>query len=193
VGGGGWVAPAVLILVVAWLWPRGRVRRLRASAASLGILAAMTAALTLPVWVSLSSFLSSGYHGLFSEGQTVAEKYGNLVQPISGWQLGGIWLSGDFRFPPPALPTVLFIGVAMIAAAVGLWLSARRRQFGVLLYVAVALLACAIIWVTGATFWVMGKALSISSPAVLTAALAGAAMLWSSRRAPLPPVAGGAQ
>jgi hypothetical protein len=193
IGGGGWVAPAALILVLAWLWPRGGVRRLRASAASLGILAALTAAFTLPVWVSLSSFLSSGYHGLFSEGQTAAEKYGNLVKPISGWQLGGIWLSGDFRFPPPALPTTLFIVVAMIAAAAGLWFSARRRQFGVLLYVAVALLAIGIIYVSGATFWVMGKALSISSPAVLTAALAGAAVLWSSRRAPLPPLAGGAQ
>jgi hypothetical protein len=193
VGGGGWAVPALAILTVVWLWPRKGVRRLRSSAVSLVALAAMTAALILPVWVSLSSFLTTGYSGLFSEGQTVAEKFGNLVQPISGWQLSGVWLSGDFRFPPPAFPTALFVVVVVIAAAVGLWLSLRRRQFGLTLYVAVVLIACGVLYLLGTTPWVMGKTLAISSPAVLTAALTGAAMLWSRRGAGLPRLAGGAQ
>jgi hypothetical protein len=193
IGGGGWAGPALVILAVAWLWQGVRLHRLGSTLASLGVLAVMTAALILPVWVSLQSFLTTNYSGLFSEGQTVAEKFGNLIQPISGWQLTGIWPSGDFRFTAPAMPTVLFIAVTLIAAVVGLWLSVRRRRFGPALYVAVVLLACGLVYLTGATPWVLGKSLAISSPAVLTAALTGAAMLWSSRRAQLPRVAGAAQ
>jgi hypothetical protein len=153
----------------------------------------MVAVLILPVWLTLGNFLSEHFTGLFSAGQTQAEKFGNLVQPVSGWQLAGIWPAGDFRFTPPAMPTVLFIAVTLIAAAVGLWLGARRRQFGPTLYVAVALLACGFAYITGATPWVLGKSLAISAPALLTAGLTGAAMLWGTRRAPLPPIAGGAQ
>lgn len=153
------------------------------SLTSLGGLAVMTAVLILPVWVALHSFLTSHYSGLFSEGQTIAEKYGNLVQPVSGWQLAGIWPAGDFRFTAPALPTVPFIVVALITAVVGLWLSVRRRQYGPALYVAVVLGACGLAYIVGTTPWVLGKSLAISSPALLTAALTGAAMLWGSRRA----------
>ncbi len=193
IGGGGWAAPVLVILALAWLLQaRGR-SRLQVSLASLGGLAAMTAVLVLPVWVALHNFLTTGYSGLFSEGQTVAEKFGNLLQPISGWQLAGIWPAGDFRFTAPAMPTVLFIAVVLIAAAVGLWLSVRRRQYGLALYVAVVLLACGLVYIVGATPWVIGKSLSISSPALLTAALTGAAMLWGSRRAQVPRLADGTQ
>ena len=181
IGGGGWAGPMLLILAVAWLLQKRGRKRLGISLGSLGGLAAMTAVLILPVWVALNSFLTSHFTGLFSEGQTVAEKFGNLVQPISGWQLAGIWPSGDFRFTAPAIPTVPFIVVALITALVGLWLSVRRRQFGLALYVAVVLCACGLAWVVGATPWVLGKSLAISAPALLAAALTGAAMLWSSR------------
>ena len=193
IGGGGWAGPALVLLAAAWLLQPPRLSRLRVRLTSLLGLAAMTAALILPVWVALQSFLTSGYSGLFSEGQTVGEKYGNLVQPISGWQLAGIWPAGDFRFTAPALPTALFIGVVLVAAAGGLGLCVRRRQFGPALYVAVVLLACGLVYFSGATPWVLGKSLAISSPALLTAALTGAAMLWSSRRPQLPGIAGGAQ
>jgi hypothetical protein len=194
IGGGGWAGPALLLLVIAWLLPRPRLARLRAGAIAIAALGLMTAVLILPVWVSLSKFLNGGYHGLFSEGQTVAEKYGNLIQPTSGWQLAGIWPAGDFRFTAPALPTVPLIVVAVIAAVGAVWACLRRRQFGPPLYVAVVLSAGGLVWVTGTTPWVLGKSLALSSPAVLTAALTGAAMLWGSRsRAELPPLAGGAQ
>jgi hypothetical protein len=193
IGGGGWAAPALVALTAAWLLPRPRLARLPAGLASLGALAAMTAVLIVPVWISLQKFLNTGYHGLFSEGQTIAEKFGNLIQPVSGWQLAGIWPAGDFRYTAPALPTVPFIVVGILAAVGALVYCLRRRQFGPPLYVAVVLFACGLVWVTGTTPWVLGKSLAISSPAVLTAALAGAAMLWGSRRAQLPPLAGAAQ
>jgi hypothetical protein len=193
VGGGGWAGPALVILAVAWLWRGARLHKLGSTLASLGGLAVMTAALILPVWLALQSFLTTNYSGLFSEGQTVAEKFGNLIQPISGWQLAGIWPAGDFRFTAAATRTVPFVAVALIGAVVGLWLSLRRRQFGPALYVAVVLLSCGLVYIVGATPWVLGKSLAISSPALLTAALTGAAMLWGSRRGQLPRIAGAAQ
>ncbi|HEX3391938.1 MAG TPA: hypothetical protein VHS55_05205 [Solirubrobacteraceae bacterium] len=120
--------------------------------------------------------------GLFSSGQTQATQLGNLLGPLSGWQLAGIWPAGDFRLTPSTFPTALLVGLVVIAAAAGLLAAARRRQFGLVLYVAVALLGCGVVWALGGTPWVTGKALAISSPALLAAALAGAAMLWSSRK-----------
>ena len=193
IGGGGWAGPALVLLAVAWLLPRPRLQRLRLGLVSLGALGLFTAVLLLPVWAALTSFLGEHFSGLFSEGQTIAEKFGNLIQPISGWQLAGIWPAGDFRFTAPALPTVPLIVVALLAAAAALGACLRRRQFGPPLYVAVALSAGGLEWAVGTTPWVLGKSLSISSPALLTAALTGAAMLWGSRRAALPPLAGGAQ
>jgi hypothetical protein len=193
IGGGGWAGPVLVLLALAWLLRARGLPKLRVSLASLGGLVVMTAVLILPVWVALHSFVTMGFANLFTEGQTVAEKFGNLVQPVSGWQLAGIWPSGDFRFAAPVMPTVPLIAVALIAAVLGLWLSVRRRQFGLVLYVAVALFACGLEYIVGTTPWVLGKSLAISSPALLTAALTGAAMLWSSRRAQLPRVAGGAQ
>jgi hypothetical protein len=182
VGGGGWVAAALVILAIVWLVRGWRRASLRVGLAVLGGLAVITAVLILPVWDSLNSFFTTANSALYSGGQTVTENLGQLIQPISGWQLAGIWPVGDFRFTAPAMPTVLFIVVTVIAAAVGLWRGVRRGQFGPALYVAVALLACGLVYISGATPWVVGKALAISSPALLTAALTGAAMLWSSRR-----------
>jgi hypothetical protein len=192
VGAGVWVAPALLILALAWVLPRPGRRRLRTIVASIGALAAMTAVLIVPVWVSLGSFLSHGLPGLLAEGQTRGEDLGNLLHPLSGWQLAGIWPAGDFRIPAPAFPTVLFIAVVLLAAAVGLWFSVRRRQYGLALYGLLAPLGCFIIWRAGATPWTVGKSLSFTSPALLTAGLVGAAMLCSRERRP-PPIAGAAQ
>src|SRR5205823_13993856 len=52
---------------------------------------------------------------------------------------------------------------------------------GLPLYVAVALAGTAAIYFSGGTPWVTAKGLAISSPALLTAGLAGAGVLWSAR------------
>jgi hypothetical protein len=181
-GAGGWVAPALVAVAVAWLWQGERPRRLRRIAPSFAGLAALTAVFVVPVWVVVGAFLSNKgglFAGLFSSGQTQATRLGNLFHPLSVFQLAGIWPVGDFRLTAPTLPSVLFIGLVLLAAVAGLWVSARRRQFGLILYVAVALIGCAAIYFSGGTPWVTGKALAISSPALLAAALTGAGMLWS--------------
>jgi hypothetical protein len=182
-GAVGWVAPALVLVAVAWLWQGARSGGLRAIVPSFAVLAGLTAVFVVPVWVVAGAFLSneSGLvAGLFSRGQTQAIMLGNLIHPLRAFQLAGIWPVGDFRLTAPTLPTALLIGLALLAAAAGVWMSVRRRQFGVLLYVAVALIGCGVIYFSGGTPWVTGKALAISSPALLAAALTGAGMLWSS-------------
>ena len=183
VGAAGWVAPALAFVCIGWLWQGRRaagrrMNHVRATAVSITSLSALTAAFVVPVWVVLGHFLSTD-GGLFSSGQTQATKLGNLIQPLSAFQLAGIWPVRDFRMTAPTLPSALLIGLTLIAAAAGLWMSARRRQFGIGLYVAVALIGCGVIYFVGATPWITGKVLAISSPAVLTAALIGGGMLWS--------------
>lgn len=185
-GGAGWIAPALVCVLGAWLWrARHTAGELLASALSLAWLTALTALFVIPVWIVLSSYLSSGLaSGLTAGGgASSATTLGNLIRPLSAFQLAGIWPVGDFRAIAPTIPSVLLIGLALIAAAGAVWLSLRRRRPGVALYVAIALGGSAVIYLAGATPWVMGKTLAISSPALLTAALAGAGILCARHRA----------
>jgi hypothetical protein len=185
-GAAGWVAPALLCLVAVWLWRERSARRGRAVAASGGWLIAITAVCVLPVWVVLSDFLSNKgklLNELFSSGQSTHTKLGNLIHPLSGWQLAGIWPVGDFRLTAPTVQSALWIGLTLISALFALFLAVRRRSFGVPFYVAVALIGSGVVYFSGGTPWVTGKSLAFSSPAVLVAALAGAGMLWGARRA----------
>jgi hypothetical protein len=179
VGAAAWVVPALIAVVIVWArraWPG----ELKVLARDLGVLGAMTAVLALPVWFTLSQFFNERSAGLFSSGAPTREdSFGNLIQPLSGWQLAGIWPVGDFRLRAPSLASALLIGLVVIAAAAAIWMTLRRRQLGVVAYLAVVLIACAIFYLIGASPWATGKALAISSPALLAAALTGAGMLWS--------------
>jgi hypothetical protein len=177
VGAVGWVAPAFVAVAAVWLWgqPAQGVRR---GLISLAWLTGLSAAFVVPVWVVLGPFLGGGDSGVFTSGQPANIKLGNLIHPLSPLQLAGIWPVGDFRVTPAAFQSALWIGLVLIAAAAALFLTVRRRQFGVALYVAVALIGSGVIYLSGSTPWVTGKALAISSPALLTAALTGAALLW---------------
>src|SRR5439155_14320208 len=114
---------------------------------------------------------------LFSAGQPIAQRLGLLVQPLSGWQLAGIWPVGDFRSRAPTLASAPLIGLAVIAAAGAIWMTLRRRQFALTLYVAIALAGCGIFYLLGTTPWVVAKILAISSPALLVAALSCGVLL----------------
>jgi hypothetical protein len=179
-GAAAWVLPALIGVVVVWARRAPHRARLWPVARDVGLLAALTALLALPMWVVLSSFLEGD--GNLYGGQSTSENLGNLIQPLSGWQLAGVWPVGDFRVRPPTVASALLIGLALIAATTAIWLTVRRRQFGVLAYVAIALAGCAVLHLVGSTPWVLGKALAISSPALLAAALVGGALLLAWRR-----------
>src|SRR5262249_50708431 len=115
----------------------------------------------------------------------VKEKLGLLLQPLSGWQLAGIWPVGDFRVRAPTIPSVLLIGLALLAAALAIWWTVRRREGAPLTYGGLALVGGGVFFAVGSTPWVVAKSLAIASPALLAAALAGAALLAARRRAGL--------
>lgn len=160
----------------------GRKRRaeLWRGTRDLGLLSVVTAVLALPLWIVLPSFLASDSN-LYA-GSSTAENLGNLIQPLSGWQLAGAWPVGDFRLRAPTLPTAILVGCVVVAACLATWLSLRRGQVGLLVYVGVALSGCAIFQLAGSTPWVIGKAFAAASPALPVAALAGGALLLDAGR-----------
>jgi hypothetical protein len=180
VGAAAWMLPAVVLLFGAWVWrawPGRRPRWWRGPVFSLAWLVGLTALCAIPLWWVIGTFLSNDA-GLFSAGQTSATQLGNLLQPLSGFQLAGIWTIGDFRLTAPTFPTGPLVGLVILLAVVAVVLTVRRGQLGLLIYPAVALVGCGAFYLAGSTPWVMGKSLAIASPALLAAALIGAAMLW---------------
>src|SRR5215469_15376127 len=123
VGAGAYVVPALVVLTGGWVL-RARGRPAATLARDLGLLSAATLLLSLPVWITASSFLGGKFSGLFEGGHlTSVAALGNLVRPLKVWQLAGIWPVGDFRLEGPTVATVLFIALIVLAAAVGIWLA----------------------------------------------------------------------
>ncbi|MHB8692813.1 MAG: hypothetical protein ACYDHH_16375 [Solirubrobacteraceae bacterium] len=156
--------------------PRGVGQGLLGPTVSVGALLAIAAACAVPMWIVLKTFLQ-GDAGLFSANQTSATLLGNLIHPVSGWQLFGTWAVGDFRNTAPTFPTAFLIGLAILVATLALMRSLSKGQLGLALYSSVVLIGALIVSAQGATPWVMGKSLAISSPGVMAVALIGAGML----------------
>jgi hypothetical protein len=171
-GGAVWVAPALGAAVVSWLW---RARRSVAMARVLfraSALAGATAVLSLPVLLVLTQFLHTD-SALFAGGGGGSSPLalGNLVHPLSVFQLAGVWPVGDFRYAPARLPTALLIWLVGLTAAGGVWWAVARRRLELPLYLGVVAAGCALTWLAGGTPWVVGKALAIASPALLACGL----------------------
>jgi len=109
---------------------------------------------------------------------------GNLIGPLSFWQLFGIWPVGDFRVRPDhqALPAYVLIAIVIAAAAAGIWWAWRLRAWELLAYAATCIVGC-LAFVGVSSPWVGGKTLAMASPALLAAALAGCAAVLAHRRA----------
>jgi hypothetical protein len=176
-----YVVPALGLLAAVWLWRSHVAHVLRRGLISVASLAGLTLVFALPIMVNLSQVLS--YETPFTQAQATPENsLGNLVHPLSGFQLGGIWPVHDFRLTPSTVPTTVLLAVVALAAVGALAWSLRRRRPGVALYVGLALFGCTAGYLYGATPWVNGKTLAISSPAVPLAAMMGGALLWGRSR-----------
>ena len=141
-----------------------------------GWFAAALAVLAIPAFVAAVDWLPK--IGAFDKETNL----GNLIGPLSGWQLFGIWPVGDFRVHPhDTTPAYVLIAVVIAAGVIGLWSAWRRRAWGLLLYVLTAVFGC-LVFVGISSPWVGGKTLAMASPAVLAAAFAGAGALLASRR-----------
>ena len=141
-----------------------------------GWFAAAFAVLAIPAFVAAVDWLPK--IGAFDKETNL----GNLLGPLSGWQLFGIWPVGDFRVDPHDLTPVYVLVAVVIAAGVGgLWWAWRQRAWELLVYVTTAVVGC-LVFVGISSPWVGGKTLAMASPAVLAAALAGAGALLTRRR-----------
>ena len=92
-----------------WVDPFARARAgtpaARAALGAVAALAAVTAALMLPVWLTLSAFLhgsSELFSSLSANSATGESGLVNLLHPLTVLQLGGPWPVGDFRRTAPA-------------------------------------------------------------------------------------------
>jgi hypothetical protein len=192
VGSAIYIGPVVFVWCVAMiaLWLRDGGHLVDGSAIGALVAVALTAALMLPSWLTLQAYLAANGNFAAASGTAAtvtnhATAYGNLTSALRAIQLGGIWIDGDFRSypnPPPSLINHLLIYTVFAGALFALGWTLWRRSFGLAIYVGVALASVALFSLLGTVPWGMGKALAISSPAVLLAGLAGGAILFNLER-----------
>ena len=172
-----WIAPALLAGAAI---ARRPTRAVIVKGAAFGVAAGV---LAIPAIVASVDWLPR-VHTFRSEGEL-----GNLVHPLSGFQLFGIWLDGDFRVGPDlAVVTYVLIAVVVAAGLCGTWWALRRRGWALLAYLWIAAVGCGLV-VAVSSPWVDAKALAMASPAVLAAAVAGCGTALG--RAALVPIAVG--
>lgn len=170
-GGALWVAPTLLPAVVVIARREGLSVLVRRAAPILGF----AALLILPVFVT-----PTGIFDPLNAGITAESEIGNLIGPIHPLQAAGIWPSLDFRNDPHVEPFVWGIAILCLLLAASAVLAAARLGEGdgipLVGFVGGGALAVAVIVVFGSP-WVDGKVMATISPGVLTAALAGIALL----------------
>ncbi|MGH2913492.1 MAG: hypothetical protein ACRDMX_00730, partial [Solirubrobacteraceae bacterium] len=177
-----WLAPplAVFILAVAWRL-RHAVRRVPGRRLAAGVAAAVVVVGGLGALLvhRAETFLTVAQGVLTQQGDL-----GNLVAPLSRWQILGIWPVDDFRFPIIAHYRLAFalIGVEIAAGVLGvIWAVQRRRLAPLLLLVGNAI--AVVYLLSRANAYASGKVMMIASlTAVATAMLGPAALLHYGRR-----------
>jgi hypothetical protein len=171
-GGAVWLVVVLIVVALFSLrtWIRS-VNRLRLVA-----LVAAGTAVAVGLILGGRSFVNAN-------GALTGEELGNLLHPLNGFQLFGIWPAADFRIDPPNSPILTFMLIGVVIAAGCLTLAAawRRRSWALLLYLASAVVGIGLVSAKGSP-WVQGKALAIASPAALLAGMVGAALILESRK-----------
>jgi hypothetical protein len=164
-----WLAPLFVGVVVL-------VVRRRAFLGQAVVFAVATAVLAIPAFVAYDQWR----HHL--GGFRSSDELGNLIGPLSGFQVFGIWPSGDFRVKPDHLVlTYVLIAVVILAAIAGAWWAWRRSAWGPLVHVGMAGIGALLI-VGLSSPWVGGKAIAIAAPAFVALALAGCGAFFGSGR-----------
>jgi hypothetical protein len=171
-GGGVWLAPILLVVLVVFV----RVLGWAAALIRAGLFAAATTIMCLPV------IIPGGLLPPTSSPLTSETALGNLYHSLNGFQLFGIWPTGDFRVDPNELTaTYVLIGVVAVAALIGLALAVRARSWALVMYLGAAIFVSLAIYVIGSP-WVGGKALATASPAIPIVAVAGGVALFAGGR-----------
>ena len=171
VSAGAWLAPLLLPVLVVGIRRRGRAFVWLAAA-----FAGIVALLSIPSLALARDFY--GDVGLNGKGGDI----GNLIHPLSWLQIFGIWPAGDFRIRPSNM-TATYVLIAASSAPPSLRPSGRggAAQWLLPLFVGATIVGCAIAVHVGSA-WIAAKALAIASPAILLAAMTGAAWLVAGGR-----------
>ncbi|MGD0196717.1 MAG: hypothetical protein ABSC56_02240 [Solirubrobacteraceae bacterium] len=173
----------LIAMIVIFALPIERTVRL--SGALVALLGA-AAICGFPLWLVLGHYLSVD-QASYNAGQNAQTTLGNLVAPLRAIQIAGIWPAGDFRdvlsgagsyAAPGWFPKYPLVWLVFIAGAAGVGWTVYKRRVDVAVYVLIALASALLGWADGATPWLLGKALAISSPAILLAGLLGGALLF---------------
>ena len=169
-GGVVWLAPVGGWFVLAF-WRRARRGLSRRTAALTA--ATLVGAAAIVALSARGGFLDRELAGLRSNGDP-----GNLLHPLSGLQVLGVWPAGDFRVHPSAQTITHALLVAVVLGILaGAALGVRARAGRLLAYAAGTGLGVLVVALL-ANHWVTGKALAMGSPAATTLALGGVALLW---------------
>jgi hypothetical protein len=133
-----------------------------------GVALGLTLLLAIPTLAETGSFWDQ-----VTSPVITGEAQSTLLHPLSWRQVFGIWPAGDFRTDPYAggITDVLVV-LVIIAAVAGLVWAWRGRRWELVLYAGGLGAACVLITALGSP-WVDAKALAITSPAIVIAALAG--------------------
>lgn len=173
---------AVLVLTAAWrarwvVWRRPAWRPTGRDAAwpAAGILVLASAA---PALRGASTFATVAGNVLSQQNAL-----GNLAAPLKGWQVLGIWPSGDFRYPIASDYQLAYVlmGIALAGAALGVVWLLRRRALAPLLLLAGDGIATAYLLHRSSPY-AASKVLMLVSVAVVLTAMLGAAALHDSGR-----------
>jgi hypothetical protein len=176
--GGVWLV-ALTLVVAGLLLVRGRGTFLRAAT----WMVVLVAVLSIPSIVIARSFISDASSGELTATGEVA----NLGHPLDTLQIFGIWPATDFRTRPhDPTATYVLIGVLIAAAVLGALMASRRRAWGIPLYLVTgvggAVLLMLLRRVGLSSPWLNAKGMAQASPAIVAAAMAGAAALFETGR-----------
>jgi hypothetical protein len=174
------VAPWLgLLLVGLFVVTLLRPNRLRALA-DWGLFAAIAIVISLPGILSAVKQLS-GIAGS-AIGGTVDLGLGNLSAPVPDWSAGGVWLTGDYRFPLVHVTMTHRLDVFVIVFAVLGILYALGRRRWVIAFIGIAAPIALAYYIAHTTAWLQFKAFTITGVFALTLAFVGAAALHENRR-----------
>jgi hypothetical protein len=173
---------AVLLVLAMFLLPlTGSARRTLGAALAVGAGVAAVVAIPALVGVSRSLFFLRGTF-TSAEGGGGPDALAHLVRPLPWYQIGGVWLDGDYRVPvagtiPGFLTTVGLVTVLALCVW-GVVECLRRREPGPTVLLG-ACLAVYLVLAPRTASYADAKMLAILSPAVVLCAMIGVAGLWS--------------
>ena len=149
--------------VLSWL-SRPRVRTPSPRIVGIGVLGIL---LLIPVASQAVTFFHSVGASASGSGVIPRNALGNLIGPLSGYEMLGVWLSPDFRMPPASgFDTGQLATLAAAIQLYGLYWCLRRRLF----VLPAAALSCVLIWLYARhsqSPYVAAKALVIAAPLVM--------------------------